>query len=64
MQVKGFVLPLRSDGDTEAGVLMFVLYFDKVPTLAMLELMCVCTCDTILILAESTLSTYRLNASL
>ncbi len=60
----GFVLPLRSDGDTEAGVQMLVLYFDKVLTLAMLELMCVCACDTILIPAESTLSTYRLNASL
>ncbi len=38
----GFLLPLHSNGDTEAGALMFVFYFDKVPTLAMLELMCVC----------------------
>ncbi len=60
----GFVLLLRSDIDTEAGVQIFVLYFDKVPTLAMLELMCVCACDMILIPAGSTLSTYRLNASL
>ncbi len=40
----GFLLPLHSNGDTEAGALMFVFYFDKVPTLAMLELMCVCVC--------------------
>ncbi len=37
-----------SNGDTEAGALMFVFYFDKVSTLAMLELMCfVCVCDAI-----------------
>ncbi len=56
---------------------MFVFYFDKVPTLAMLELMCVCVCECVcarecvcawrdhfncfLIPAESTLNTYRLN---
>ncbi len=41
----GFVLQSRSNGDTEAGALIFVFYFDKVPTLAMLELMCfVCVC--------------------
>ncbi len=50
---------------------MFVFYFDKVPTLAMLELMCVCVCqrdhvNCFLIPAESTLNTYCLinNASL
>ncbi len=51
---------------------MFVFYFDKVPTLAKLELMCfvcVCVCvrerrdqfNCFLIPAESTLNTYRLN---
>ncbi len=47
---------------TDAGALMFLFYFDKVPTLAMLELMCfvcvcVCVCDT----ATSTVSLYQQN---
>ncbi len=33
-----FVLQSHSNGNTEAGVLIFVFYFDKVPSLAMLEL--------------------------
>ncbi len=53
----GFVLQSRSNGDTEAGALMFVSYFDKVPTLAMLELMCVCVRDVI----TSTVSLYQQN---
>ncbi len=49
---------------------MFVFYFEKVPTLATLELMCfVCVCvnacdaitNCFLIPAESTLITYHLN---
>ncbi len=46
----GFLLPLHSNGDTEAGALMFVFYFDKVPTLAMLELMCVCVCVCVILI--------------
>ncbi len=60
------LLQSLSNGDTEAGALMFVFYFDEVPTLAMLELMCfvcvlcvcvVCACDAI----TSTVSLYQQN---
>ncbi len=45
MLIIGFVLQSRSNGDTEAGALMFAYYFDEIPTLAILELMCfVCVC--------------------
>ncbi len=38
---------------TQAGALMFVFYFDKVPTLAMLELMCVvCVCVCVRVCAH------------
>ncbi len=61
MSIIGFVLKSNSNGDTEAGALMCVFYFVKVPTLAMLELMffcvCVCACDAI----TSTVSLYQQN---
>ncbi len=64
----GFVLQSRSNGDTEAGALMFVFYFDKEPTLAMLELMCfVCVCVCVCVCAyacaviTSTVSLYQQN---
>ncbi len=72
MSIIGFVLKSNSNGDTEAGALMFVFYFVKVPTLAMLELMffvCVCVRVTRLLLlfpytSRINFKHFRLNASL
>ncbi len=68
------LLQSLSNGDTEAGALMFVFYFDEVPTLAMLELMCFCVCVCVCVCVRVTRSlqlfpytsrinfnTYRLN---